>query len=53
MKYIKCLLGFHDWLLSNALIRLGTVRQCRRCLRMESASYDMADGGTIWEEVAQ
>lgn len=48
---IKCLLGFHDWLLNCVYVRLGTIRECRRCYRRETASYDMAYGETIWSEV--
>ena len=51
MKNLKCLLGFHDWLRNCVEVRFGTVRQCRKCLRTERASYDMACGETIWQEV--
>ena len=53
MSKIKCLLGFHDWLLNCVEIRMGTIRRCRRCGRGEICSYDMGYGETTWRKMEE
>ena len=36
LRKIKCLLGLHDWLYNDSIIKQGTVRVCRRCLKSEA-----------------
>ena len=44
---LLCLLGIHDWkYLSNTH---DSDRQCSRCSKIQSASYDMATGETIYK----
>ena len=38
----------HDWLLNCAKIKLGTIRQCRRCEREEMVYYETMDGKVGW-----
>ena len=51
MGWLKCLLGFHDWVHNTIALRMGTVRVCRRCNRAETAGYDMGYGETTWRRM--
>lgn len=43
---ILCLFGIHSWEYFKAPWR---VRKCTKCLKLQTASYDMSYGETIWK----
>ena len=45
MRFL-CWLGIHKWRYWKAPWR---VRKCKRCFKLQTASYDMSYGETIWE----
>lgn len=49
MKFIWCVLGFHEWRYHGKISKWN--RECWKCKKKQKASYNMATGETIWEDL--